>query len=70
MKINSEMIITMDAVDVYKLVLSKEISRFPTGFWMIPEAYDNAVKCIRYLVEEVLKLNIEDVPKRVSKKHF
>lgn len=70
MKINSEMIITMDAVDVYKLVLSKEISRFPTGFWMIPEAYDNAVKCIRYLVEEVLKLNIEDIPKRVSKKTF
>ena len=70
MKINSEVILMMNAVDVYKMVLSKEISRFPKGFWMLPEAYDNAVKCIRHLIEERLKLNLNDVPKKVSKKTF
>lgn len=51
----------MDAVEVYKLVLRGDIiKKFPDGFWQQPEVLQNAVKCTRFLIEELLCLSDED----------
>ena len=61
-KITKEQLYTMDAVAIYNLVREgKYLKKFPAGFWMRPEAMDNAKKCIKYLVEEILNLEAEDL---------
>lgn len=60
----------MDAVDVYKLLLNNKIGRFPSGFWQQPEARQNAIKCIRFLIEELLGCSDEDIRERYSFKQF
>ena len=70
-KYTKEELYKMDAVEVYKLVLEGNyIKRFPAGFWQQPEALDNAVKCIRYLIEDILNWNEEELKKRLSRKIF
>lgn len=41
-------------VDIYKMVLSGELQRFPNGFWGMPENYKYAKECTIYFIEEVL----------------
>ena len=61
----------MDAVDVYKMVLKGEIRKtFPKGFWQQPEAKQNAAKCTRYLIEEILKYDDDDIKEKNSKSIF
>ena len=55
-----EELFKMDAVEVYKMVLKGDvIKRFPAGFWQQPEAKQNASKCIKFLVEEILNYDME-----------
>ena len=55
-KYTKEELLEMDAIDVYKMVLKGDvIKKFPNGFWQQPEAKQNAIKCIKYLVEYILK---------------
>lgn len=60
-KISKENVRLLDAVDVYKLVLDRKIKRFPPGFWQRPEAEKNAIQCVTYLVEEILKWDDEKI---------
>ena len=60
----------MDAVEVYKLLLRGEIKKFPNGFWVQPEAKQNAAKCTRFAIEELLKLDDEEVKKVVNTTFF
>lgn len=53
-KYTSDELVRMDAVEVYKLRLDGKIDRFPRGFWQLSEGRENAKKCVRYLLEEVL----------------
>ena len=70
-KYTKEELYKMDAVDVYKLVLEqKHIKKFPNGFWQQPEALDNAAKCIKYLIEDILNLSENELKKQLSKKLF
>lgn len=70
-KYTKEELYKMDAVEVYKLVLEGNyIKRFPAGFWQQPEALDNASKCIRYLIEDVLYLSDNDLKARLCRKMF
>lgn len=70
-KYTKEELFKMDAVDVYKLVLEKKyIKKFPDGFWKQPEALDNAVRCIKYLIEDLLKLSDEELKNEFSQKMF
>lgn len=70
-KYTKEELYKMDAVDVYKLVLEqKHIKKFPNGFWQQPEALDNAAKCVKYLIEDILNLSENELKKQLSKKLF
>lgn len=51
----------MDAVEVYKLVLSGKLKRFPNGYWQNPEAKDNAIKCVRFLLKDYLNLSHQEI---------
>lgn len=53
-KYTSDELLRMDAVEVYRLRLDRKIHRFPSGFWQLSEGKENAKKCVRYLLEEVL----------------
>ena len=66
-KFSKEELYKMDAIEIYKLVLEgKHLKRFPNGFWTKPDALDNAGKCLRYLIEDVLKLSDEELKKELS----
>lgn len=59
-----------DVVEVYKLVLSRSIKRFPAGFWQRPEAPENAVKCTKYLIEELLHWTDKDIKEKLTAQTF
>ena len=66
-KFTKEELYKMNAVDVYKLVLERKyIKKFPNGFWQRPEAIDNAIKCTKYLIEDILNLNEEELKTQLS----
>ena len=66
-KYTKEELYKMDAVDVYKMVLKGDIiKQFPKGFWQQPEAKQNAAKCTRYLIEEILKYDDEKIKEKNS----
>ena len=70
-KYTKEELYKMDAVDVYKLVLEqKHIKKFPHGFWQQPEALDNAIKCSKYLIEDLLGLSNAELKEQLSRKMF
>lgn len=51
----------MSPVEVYKLVLSGRLKKFPQHFWSEADGQDNAREVTRYLFEEILKWNDEDI---------
>ena len=58
-------------IEIYELLLQGRISSFPSGFWTNrseEEAKDVAIKLLKYLVDDILKFNKEDVKREVSKK--
>ena len=70
-KYTKEELFKMDAVDVYKMVLKRNmIKTFPKGFWQQPEAKQNAAKCTRYLIEEILRYDDETLKKKKSQSIF
>ena len=63
-KYNKDELLRMDAVEVYKLRLDRKIHRFPNGFWQLSEGKENAKKCVRYLLEEVLEYKSDESIKK------
>ena len=62
MKVSKADLYELDAITIYKAVLKGDvIKRFPSGFWMRPDAYDNASKCVRYLFEVILKYSRQEI---------
>lgn len=62
MKVSKADLYKLDAVEIYKLVLKGDVIKtFPKGFWMRPDAYDNASKCVRYLLEVILKYSRQEI---------
>lgn len=63
--------ITLSAVDVYKLVLEgKHLKVFPRGFWQRPEAEQNAIECVRFLIEDIKEIKEENICDVVNAKFF
>ena len=65
------MITNLDDIEIYELLLQNRIPNFPSGFWAnrsSEEAKDVAIKLLKYLIDEKLKFNKEDVKTEVSKK--
>lgn len=59
-----------NAVDIYKKILKGEVGRFPLRFWSGPGAEENAKQVTKYLIEEILKWNVEDVKKNLTELVF
>ena len=60
----------MSPIEIYKYILKGDVKEFPKGFWLKPEAIDNAKTCAIYMIEEILKYNLEDVKKKVNANTF
>lgn len=61
----------MDAVEVYKMVINKNtLKKFPNGFWQRPDAEENAIKCIKYMIESILKWTDEDIKQNLCRNTF
>ncbi|NHJ33565.1 MAG: hypothetical protein FK732_11960 [Asgard group archaeon] len=59
--------------EVRKLIkykLEGKITQLPYGFWRCDRGKEHSSIAIKYLIEEHLKLNLEDVPKTISAKTF
>lgn len=52
--------------EIYQLVLDGTLNRFPSGFWLMPGNYDYAERCLRYLIERVLKWSDEEVKQNIN----
>ena len=58
-------------IDIYELLLQGRIYSFPSGFWVnrnVEEAKEVAVKLLKYLLEEKLKMGQDDIKRELSKK--
>ncbi|MBZ9624398.1 DUF4046 domain-containing protein [Clostridium sp. FP2] len=61
----------LDDIEIYKFLLQDRISNFSSGFWSnrsAQEEKDVAIKLLRYLIDDILKFNKEDVKREVSKR--
>lgn len=61
---------SLEDIEIYELLLQGRISNFPSGFWAnrsVDDAKDIAIKLLRYLIDEKLKLSKENVKKEVPK---
>lgn len=61
----------LEDIEIYELLLQGQILCFPSGFWISrsqEEAKEIAIKLLRFLFEEKLKLNKEEIKTIVSKK--
>lgn len=63
-------LLQMDIIHVYKLLLEGQIKKFPPGIWISPNAINNANRCCRYLLDEVLKWTQEDIKLKLNKSVF
>lgn len=45
------------AEEIYQQVLDGTVARFPNGFWVGEDGFNNALACFKYLIESVLGLN-------------
>ena len=69
-KTKEDEILVKGIIEIYKEVLRGDRKRFPKGTWLRPDAVDNAGKCIKYLIEEKLKLSEEQIKERLNKNLF
>jgi hypothetical protein len=63
-------ITNLDDIEIYELLLQGRIPNFPSGFWSNrseEDAKDVAIKLLKYLIDEKLKFNKEDVKRELSK---
>lgn len=60
---SSQKILTynLSAVEIYKLVLDETLKTFPHYFWDEPDGTKNASEITKYLLEERLKWNDDDI---------
>lgn len=59
-----------DALDIYKMVLSGRIKKFPLNYWSSPYNLQYAEICLRHLFEERLQWTDEEILKKLSQATF
>lgn len=69
-KTKEDEILVKGIIEIYKEVLRGDRKRFPKGTWLRPDAVDNAGKCIKYLIEEKLKLSEEQIKEKLNTNLF
>ena len=59
--------------DVKKLIKAKltgKLARLPYAFWRCETGKEHSRIAIKYLIEEHLMLNLEEVPRKIASKTF
>ena len=67
---SNKQLLEMDILEIYKLLLEGRITRFPPGIWENPEAEQNSLRCAKYLLEDILNWNIEDIKSKIRMSVF
>ena len=66
-KYTKEELYKMDAVELYRMVLRGDIiKKFPDGFWRTKESNIHAADCTKYLIENILNYNNEEIKEKNS----
>lgn len=69
--INRSDILKLSPTELYKLVIQgKKIKRFPNGFLNSSEAINNSIEVTKFLVEDILNWNDNDIKERMGKNTF
>lgn len=48
-------------IEIFHMVLSGELKRYPNGFWVPPFGITYAVNILKYVIEDILKWNENDI---------
>lgn len=60
----------MEGILIYKLIRANKLNGFPKGFWDNCNSRDEAIIILKYLIEDILKWNTEDIKQKLSKYTF
>jgi len=58
------------AIEIYKLVLERKLYAFPRYFWNKPESLKEAGDITRFLFEQILNWNENDIKEKIEKRNF
>jgi len=60
------MVFGLTATEIYRMVLDGNIKYFPINFWTCPEAVENAIEVTKYLFDEILKWDDDDIREKFN----
>lgn len=60
----------LTVIEIYELVRSGKLIKFPMYFWECDESNEYAPKLTRYLIENILNWSDEDIKKKIRKTTF
>lgn len=60
----------LTVIEIYELVRSGKLKKFPMYFWECDESNEYAPKLTRYLIENILAWSDEDIKKKIRKNTF
>jgi hypothetical protein len=63
-KVNKDELYKLSAIELYKMVLRKDIVRFPNGFWKRPESDQNAIEITKYFITYILEWDDVDIKEK------
>ncbi|WP_298845936.1 hypothetical protein [uncultured Clostridium sp.] len=69
-KVNKSELYKLSSVEIYKMVLTRDLFRFPKGFWLRPDAEKNAIEVTKYLLENVLNFTDEQIKTKITNEFF
>lgn len=69
-KIKEDEILVKGIIEIYKEILRGDRKQFPKGTWQRPDAIENSKKCVKYLIEEKLKLTDDDITGTATAEFF
>ena len=67
---SSDVVVVQDPIKLYDALLKGIIFKFPNNYWQSPTAQQNAPELTRYMIDNVLKWNDEQITSQLSQKTF
>lgn len=69
-KTKEDEILVKGIIEIYKEILRGDRKQFPKGTWQRPDSLINSKKCMKYLIEEKLKLSDDEIKENISTAFF
>lgn len=64
----NRMKLTIDTIEIYKMVLTGKIKQFPPYFWEGNEGFESAKEIVKFLIEKVYRWTDEEIKANYSKR--